>query len=193
MMSDESKSEAQINLTLVTQRLQQTLADIRKVLSIDLADFPARVAKKRFLEGGEFSSKMDEVALSAFKRDIVQLATAGVEPVLNQLETDDIWLKLTGELPDTDKRSLEWNPAVFQQLQGVAQATSGILAAHGFPADSCSVEYKTPTWFIEGLYLPGLIENYWKGMAELRAAQAQAAEVTRVEEVQQLADRWEEA
>ena len=193
MTSDEIKSEAHINLALVTQRLQQTLHDIRKVLAADLKAFPGREAKKRFLEGGAFSSALDATVLSAFKIEIDGVGSGLVKSVIEDLGNDSVWLEVSGDLPDTDKRSLEWNPVVFQSLQRVADATSEVLRKHGFPSDSCLVDYKTPTWFIDGLYLPGLIENYWKGMAELRAAQNQAEEVTRVEAVQHLADRWEDA
>lgn len=192
-MSDESSNDASANLALVTQRLQQNLNDIRKVLGVDLKAFPAREAKKRFLEGGEFSTAMDDGAVSALKIDLAALSEGLVDSVLDTLGEDAGWLEIGVDLPETDRRSLEWNPVVFQQLQRIAEATSELLSKHGFPAAVCTVEYKTPTWFIDGLYLPGLIENYWKGMAELRAAQGQAEEVTRVEAVQHLAERWEDA
>jgi hypothetical protein len=193
MTTEKTSNEANANVALVTQRLQQNLNDIRKVLEQDLRAFPEREAKRRFLENGTFSEEMDDSTLSAFKEDVSALSGGVAASAIEALSEDSPWLDMRGDLPETDQRSLEWNPVVFQHLQSVAGGVQQVLEKHGFPAELSSVEYKTPTWFIDGLYLPGLIENYWKGLTELRAAQVQVDEVQRVESVQNLADRWEDA
>ena len=193
MSSEEPDNEVKVNLALVTQRIQQTLNDIRKVLSVDLMAFPMREGKKRFLEGASFSTSMSKDDLSRFKTEMAALNDEVVAAVITSLSADDVWLEVSGELPESDMRSLEWNPVVFQHLQTVASAVQDVLVSSNFPSELTNVEYRTPTWFIDGLYLPGLIESYWKGMAELRAARQQADELSRVEAVHQLADRWDDA
>ncbi len=175
------------------EQVAEVVGAMRAVLAKDFAIFPSRVGKKRFLDGGSFSESLSDAQIKAIKADLQSLVTGTLADVLRALEPLDPWLVAKAELPREPPRTLEPNAAVWAELQRGASAVAAVLEKHGFPDRLCAVTYKTPTWFIDGAYMPGLIEKYWKWLGLLAEAEMRERKIEEDAGRRSLSHRWDEA
>ena len=192
MTSTDARNEAAAQLASARRHLGEVLGELRQVLREDLAAFPGREGKKRFVDSGDLGQGLSDEALGTLKRDLDAVASGVVQDVLAQLEADGPWLALSA-LPESERSTLESAKAVTGLLASVAEAVEAVLERHGFPPELREVGYRTPTWFIGGRYMPGLIEKYWAWLAKVRELEAALEEERRSDTVRDLARRWEEA
>jgi len=66
-----------------------------------------------------------------------------------------------------------------------------LLAGFGFSADEAG--YVPPRYFVGGLYLPTLVEHYWRLRSEIGALEAQKASLAAESLRQRLESRWNDA
>ena len=174
-------------------QIVETGAAIVDVVAADLPRFLKRETKKRFLGNVDFGSSMDDDALKALKSALDNLAAEVQGTLRAELTARDVWL--TDKVGD-DRKSLEGNAAVWTIIQKVSHGLSELLAAHGFPADheadgaQYNVVYRTPKYFIEHVYCPGLVEAYWKQVEEVVAIRAISDTLQTSATREVLEERW---
>ncbi len=179
----------------------QLFDNTERLLDIVCKDIPTyveREAKKRWLTHTAFASGMSDEKLRAFRDDIRALGASLSQELRAALSGDEVWL-FEGELPD-DRKDLQANTRVWEQLQAAPLQMARVFARIGLPADAEGtpdtpyvLRYQPPRYFVEGHYCPSLIETYWnhtETWQELSRALVKAqAQTSR----QVLERRWEEA
>ena len=174
------------------KQLESLISEMHAVLAEDLPAFPAREGKKRFLDAAERATEITDDEIAALKTALREVAEKASAQVVDQLRARDPWLS-EGASPGGEARVLDGNPAVTEALGQVARATHEVLEQCGLASADEPVCYRTPTWFIGGRYMPGLIEKYWKHLAQLQEIEKERAMSEREVERRSLAQRWEEA
>ena len=175
------------------QQLNQIIAEIRAVLAIDLREFPIRAAKKRYLALPEFAATITSDSLSKLKSELKEAAETKASEIIQTLSEFDIWVEGISPPGNKAAKTLRDNRKVSEALRGIAETTREVLESYGFPEALLDIHYDPPTWFIDGKYLPGLIEKYWKALASLRNLAREHKRAQHEQEVQVLAERWEDA
>jgi hypothetical protein len=157
-----------------------------------------REARKRFLEHVEFASQMSDEQLSSFK-DALRGAGQEVADALGQgLAQEQAWLA-PAPAPE-NRKSLEGHPALWPLLQTTAERLAQILGRFDVPADADRGEgspyhltYRTPMYFVDGVYCPSLIETYWGRLDEYENLEETVEVRQAVTSRQVLERRWDEA
>ena len=167
--------------------------EMHAVLAEDLPAFPGREGKKRFLDAPEAADKLSGDELAALKRDLREVADTVCAEVVSSLQAHEPWLHEQASVEEGGARVLDGSPEVAGAFHRVARATQAVLERRGLASAEKPVRYKTPTWFIEGRYMPGLIEKYWRWLSELQEIEREKARTARETERRSLAERWEEA
>ena len=92
---------------------------------------------------------------------------------------------------DGPGKSFAENQKLWAPTTAAAELVREILSAYGFPDTAPSPEYRMPTWFINGKYLPGIAEKYWGLIAEIREIRVRIREVERDSQRETLRKRWD--
>lgn len=178
---------------VLLEKIRRTAEEIRALLREDLPDFVAREVKTRFLEGGEFSSKLDEAQIKDIKDSAVAVGAEVAKEVDDTLAPLDPWL--AGLELGGDHRHISENTEVWARVEQVNHAVERLLGDKGFPRVGAAygVSYKEPARFIHGRYLPTLSERYWKLIAELLNLRSQVAAQLAARSRSDLVRRWDES
>ena len=175
------------------QQLAEVIDEMHAVLAWDLPVYPEREGKKRFLDAPEKAAEMAEGELAAIKKELRGVGSGIAAQVVEALRSHGPWQSEEASAEEGGARSLDGNPEVTAALYRVARATQAVLARCGLASAEESLRYKTPTWFIEGRYMPGLIEKYWRWLGEVREGEQARVQAAREDERRSLARRWEDA
>ena len=95
------------------------------------------------------------------------------------------------EKTTTDERSLEDAVGVWTHVQAIDGDIRELLTGFGFDADGAG--YVPPRYFVGGLYLPTLVEHYWRLRNEIGALEGQKASLAAESLRQRLESRWNDA
>lgn len=156
-----------------------TAAKIRACVVKDLRRFIERETRWRWLEHLDFADAMSDEDIRALKQKLDALSDSVGKQIDDNLADDAQWLAPTAAPPADQMKSIEHNTNVWAILQAVAFELAQILESSGFPADPASedgdkphspyhLQYRTPVYFLDGIYCPSLIETYWNQLGELR-------------------------
>jgi len=190
-MDDQTTTEPPLNK--IRSQLEGLVAEINSVLAKDLPSFPGREAKKHFLEGGDHATTMSDADLASFKEQIDAVVSEAVPSALVLLQDKDRWMNTDFDATDGPRKDLDANTNVSEVLASVGQAIEAVFAASPLGPVDGGVHYRTPTWFIGGVYLPGRIEKYWITLAQYAAALEEEQIQDAKQKVRSLAQRWEDA
>jgi hypothetical protein len=170
--------------------LLKLASEVRPVLAEDLEKYPGREVKRRFLADPEFARTLDDAALGRLKSELAGVGERLREQVAARLDDPEPWLK--GVEFEGPGKSFSENLALWSLTLPAAEAVRKVLDAFGFPGTAESPpDYRMPTWFINGKYLPGLAEKYWSLIGELREVRARILEVERSRLRDDLSRRWD--
>ncbi len=174
------------------QAVLKLKAEILPTLADDLARFPEREVRKRFVSSPEFAETLDDEALARLKAEVSRRAVAMRDRVISLMDEDDRWL--AGVDCAGPGKSLAENGRLWEPTGAAVDLVRELLTAYGFPKpEEYPTEYRMPTWFIGGKYLPALAEKYWACMAEVREARARIREVEEGLVRSGLGRRWDRA
>lgn len=158
------------------QSLLKLKAEILPILADDLARFPEREIRKRFVSSPEFAETLDDASVARLKAEVSRRSLAMRGRVVALLDEDDRWL--AGVDCAGPGKSLAENERLWEPTAAAVDLVRELLTAYGFPKpEEYPTDYRMPTWFIGGKYLPGLAEKYWACVAEVREARARIREV----------------
>lgn len=176
------------------ERALQTIARLKEeilpVLGEDLLRYPEREVRRRFVTSPDFAESLDDETIAAIKRDLARRAPQVRDRIIHAMSEEDRWL--CGVEFEGPGRSLAENPKLWEPTSLAVDLVREVLTAYGFPGhEDFPREYKMPTWFILGKYLPGLAEKYWAAIAELREVRARIREVEEGMVRERLERRWD--
>lgn len=189
-MTEAAVKELDDQIALCNQRFKQVVDQIRAVLAEDLPLFVGREVKRRFLARTDVAEGLSDEQLKELKRRSVDDGARAGARIMEALADDDLWSR-GGSEPD-DTRSLVGSDAVWEAVRTVEGDARTLLADFGLD-DADRPIYRTPTFFVRGLYLPTLVEHYWKLLGELAALRTRKTEVAAESKRARLTTRWDEA
>ena len=177
-------------LEAIRAKLQLQIVELVDVITGDLPTFTLKQIRRAFIEDVEFAEKLSDAELTAFKSRVHAFGDAlAVEIRASLLDDMDAWWGKAVPL-DAGGKTLDGNPAIAAKLAVIAPKIEAFIDhEHLSPIE---ISYKTPAYFIQGKYAPGMIEKYWSQLANLRAAEESRAIVDREERKARLAQRWDE-
>ncbi|MCB9728485.1 MAG: hypothetical protein H6744_03880 [Deltaproteobacteria bacterium] len=189
-MDEGTVKELDDQIALCNQRFKQVVEQIRAVLAEDIPSFVSREAKRRFLARTEVAERLSDEQVKELKRRATEEGARAGERILAALADDDLWAQ--GHAEPDDTRSLVGADAVWEVIRTVEGDARTLLSDFGLD-DADRPIYKSPTWFVKGLYLPTLVEHYWKLLGELAALRNRKQEVAAESKRLRLTTRWDEA
>ncbi len=189
---DTKNLEVNERTQAIRTQLSQTIERMRRVLEADLRAFPSREGKRCFVEAGDDAQHMDDESLRSLKDELAELASVHVDSIMARLQDDNQWLNIDQEIPDPVPKTLVLNSTIMTILEDIARQTRAVLQAKDLPDDVLDFSYKTPTWFIDHEYMPGLIEQYWELLVALREANREARTEQADQDTQDRTKRWDE-
>lgn len=192
MRGDDEVKDLRSQEARAVQAVLKLKAEILPILSDDLGRFPEREIRKRFVSSPEFAETLDDATIARLKGEVSRRSLAMRDRVIALMNQDDRWLAV-GDSAGPGK-SLAENEPLWEPTRAAADLVREILTAYGFPKpEEFPTEYRMPTWFIGGKYLPGLAEKYWACMAEVREVRARIREVEEGLVRNGLGRRWDRA
>jgi hypothetical protein len=190
MKPDDELKELNAREARARAAILKLAAEVRQVLAEDLAQFPGREVRRRFVADPAFAATFDDARIAAVKADVAKRGAALRDRVVAAMEAPDLWL--AGVDATGPGKSLQENEKLWAATAEAVTAARQALKAHGFPAaGDAAVEYRMPTWFIGGKYLPGLAEKYWALVGELRDLRQRIAELEQSRVRDALGKRWD--
>ena len=157
----------------IQSQILTTTTQIRNVVIRDLPRFLERETRWRWVRHIDFASEMTDDQITAIKAGLRTL-NARISPLISeQLDNDELWISADTPVSNNDK-SLALNTKIWAALQSISSHLSAFLTDNGFPDDPdgtveqpFNLQYRTPTYFLDGHYCPRLIETYWSHIAHL--------------------------
>ena len=188
-MSDVTTQQLDGQIALSRQRFTQVIEQIRTVLVTDVAGFAAKACKDAFLTQSSVADALDDGQLKAFKAQSAEVGGTSASRLGTALADESAWL--AGPDETTDDRSLADAEQLWGHVQQVDAAVRELLGSFGF--EGAAVAYAPPRYFVGGLYLPTLVEHYWRLRRELGTLEGQKVAVALESERQRLESRWNDA
>lgn len=187
-MSEVTSEELDGQLELSRQRFEQVTEQIRTVLVSDASSFIGKSAKTAFLNQPAVSDALSDGQLAQLKAQGGSLGASLGEELERVLLEPSCWL--SGPVSTQDERSLEGIQEVWGALDRVGAQARDLLERFGF--ETQGLTYVPPKYFVGGLYLPTLVEHYWRLRLEMEALQTQRADLAAQTTRRRLQARWEE-
>ena len=189
MREEDTLQTLKNEIETARNQLKPQIEGICGIIAGDLPNFVLRQVRLAFIEDLAYAQSKDDEALRALKGRIAAFGRVLSEEIKTSLLSDmALWWGQNVSLSQTGK-TLEGNTGIWQILSGIPERILAYIRKEGIvPLD---IVYTTPARFIEGKYLPGMIEKYWVQLAALRALEdaLQAAELEAGKAVQ--ASRWD--
>ncbi|TNF23696.1 MAG: hypothetical protein EP329_26865 [Deltaproteobacteria bacterium] len=190
-MSDaQTVEELEAQIAQRGSRFKQVIADIRAVLAEDLVQFFARETKRAFLSKAALSEALSDDQVKELKRRATEDGKAIAASIVEALADESLWHEVT-TVPD-NVRDLRAATPVWAQVTRVETALQSLLEGFGL-ADAEPVHYKSPSYFVKGLFMPGLAEHYWRLVHEVEELTEQRLQVETDAIKARLESRWDDA
>lgn len=192
MRGEDELKELRSREARAIQTISKLKAEILPILADDLARFPEREVRRRFVSSPEFAETLDDEAIAMLKAEVSGRAASVRDRIVALMDEDDRWL--AGVDCSGPGKSLAENERLWEPTRLAVDLVREVLTTHGFPRpEEYPTEYRMPTWFIGGKYLPGLAEKYWASVAEVREARARIREIEEGLVRAGLGRRWDRA
>ena len=189
MKADEELKELRAREARARQAVLKVAAEVTPILADDLLQYPLREVRRRFVASPEFAAAMDDDRIAALKADLAARASQARDRVARALEDPEPWVE-AGE-PQGPGKSFAENARLWAPTEEVVSLVREVLETYKFPEAGGDPEYRMPTWFIGGKFLPGLAEKYWALVGELRDLRARIADVEQAQVRDSLGRRWD--
>ncbi len=180
--------ELESQIELCEHRFDGVVEQIQAVLRADVRSHFAREARRAFIARPDQADALSDDRVRAFKA----AAEAGGEAASATLQAalaERAHWTAPAEAPE-DARSLEAATAVWAHITAVDGALAALLEEHGL-GGATSPSYRPPRYFVGGLYLPALVEHYWKLRAELEGLRGEREATLRAAQSDRLGTRWD--
>lgn len=170
-------------------QLRPQIEAICDVIVNDLPNFVLKQIRTAFIEDVAFAESKNDAELVALKGRIAEFGKSLSDEIRSMLLADmNAWWGAEVSIEKTGK-TLEGNDAVWKVLSQIEPRLNDFIWKEGIKA--IEIHYTTPARFIEGKYLPGMIEKYWAQMTALRALENERAEADQEARKENQASRWD--
>jgi hypothetical protein len=188
-MEDKTLEQLDELLENHKSKLSAQILEIVDLITGDLPDFVLKTVRHAFIEDVNFSEQKSDEELSTFKKHVSEFGQSLSSELRQSLLADmNNWWGQQVSAENSGK-SLDGNTAIKNKLNTINQKIAEFIQSeHLQPVE---INYKTPARFIEGKYLPGMVEKYWKQLQDLRAVEAKRAELDFEARKARLAQRWD--
>ncbi len=178
------------------RKLRETVDAIAKLLAEDLANYPERELRRRFV-ASDAADQLSAAELAQLRQAARELGSSHVVRIEKELAFPGPWMLSVAQLPQgagesRGKPSLSDLPLVWQVVARVDADVEALSLRFGLPADDRQpAGYQPPARFIGRQHLPTLTEKLVKGLEEVGELQgkldSEVAEQRRVDR----AARWD--
>lgn len=159
------------------------------IIAEDLTLFPERELRRRFLNNRGFAESLDEDTIRAIKKEAREKGALISPKVISSMQEDERWL--AGVRFEGPGKSFAENAVLWEPTSLACEVVKELLVTFRFPDAETAVEYKMPTWFIKGKYLPSLAEKYWALIAEMKEVDQRLQEGKEALRRETLAKKWD--
>ena len=188
-MSEKTLEQLDEEIESIKERLAAQIQEIVVIIVNDLPNYALKNIRRAFIEDVQFSEKMTDEELTAFKARIAEFGRILSEETRSALlENMDKWWGKDVYLESAGK-TLDGNLQIAPILNRIGEKITEFIQKEGLK--EIEIQYKTPARFIDGKYPPGMIEKYWAQLANLRAAEEQRSELDMEARKARLAQRWD--
>lgn len=172
------------------QAIIKLASEVCLILADDLLKYPAREVRRRFVAEPLFAESMDDATVQRLKAELDERSVPVRDGIMEHLNADDRWL--AGLEYEGQGKSFAENEKLWTPTAAAAELVREILTAYDFPrTEPPPAEYRMPTWFINGKYLPGMAEKYWGIIGEIREIRTRIREVEDGAQRETLGKRWD--
>jgi hypothetical protein len=154
------------------RKLRETVDAIVRLLADDLAGYPARELRRRFV-GSDGADQLSVAELAELRQVSRDLGATHVLRIEKELAFPGPWMLSVMQLPTAPgdvrgKPALTDLPLVWQVVSRIDADVETAAARYGLPGDDRSpLGYTPPARFIDRQYLPTLTEKLVKGLQEV--------------------------
>lgn len=187
-MSEKAMNELNERRAVLLAQIERAVEQLCEVIQTDIVGFAIKAVRRAFIEDTHFAQSQSDEALKDFKARLHAFVQGLAQSCSERLRADmDLWL---GEdVAASEGKTLEANARVWAILAEISPSIARFMHDAGLHGEIA--QYKTPMYFIDGKFAPGIIEKYWASLASLRALDQEieqdAAERLRDEQ----ASRWD--
>lgn len=188
-MNDSALHRLDGRLDSMRSKLDAQIRELADVIVNDIPTFAQKNVRKSFIESVDRVESKSDGEIAELKQKLRDFSASLTEKYRAALLAGmDIWRGSDVAL-DAGK-TLDGNAAVSAILSQIATDVAEFIEA----ADLCPIDivYKTPAYFINGKYAPGMIEKYWMGLAALRALEKEREQAECEAKKVRVAQRWDE-
>lgn len=170
-------------------QLKPQIEAICDVIVNDLPNFVLKQVRAAFIEDVSFAESKKDEELVELKARIAAFGQTLSSDIHQRLLSDmDAWWGDAVSIEKTGK-TLEGNDQIWNILSEIKPRLTQFIQGEGLVA--VDFKYATPARFIEGKYLPGMIEKYWAQLTALKALQNERIEADREARKTKQATRWD--
>ncbi|GEM_PF-3568679 len=173
------------------RRIEETSAQIAKVLASDIQGYPDRELQRRFLTHSEVAGSITDAALKKLRTDAGALGADLADRVVDTLADQALWTALLdagSEVPGGKEfRSIA---PVWAALGFIDADFEELASAAGLHDDRDPAGYAPPRRFVDRLYLPTLVETMLRELANLANLRVAASAEAEAETRDSLSARW---
>lgn len=183
------KSEIDSQIELRKEQLAKVIDDIASLMQRDAVNFVPRAAKEAFLSLGETAQQWSDEELKKLKAAAVEQGQHLGDEVYQSLKNVEIWLK-QNIIEGQNKIKLKDLDGIWAKVESQTKnATTKVLKT--FKLDQFIPDYREPSYFVDGKYLPSLLENGTRLIKEIRGLIQDKANQHSSTIREKLAERWD--
>ena len=179
--------ELQPQFEAATRRRERVVASMARVLALDLSSWVKSRGREAFIAHELSCDEPETVDVGALKGAVLSLASSASHAALDTLCSTEVWRT------DREGRDdlLGRFPHVQQVISRWEERLISILKAQGLYVDRA--RYIAPRYFVDGLHLPTLLEEFWRIDGELNSLERIAEEAVIDRRRARIAARWDAA
>ncbi len=192
MSNDERIQELREKQAWIREKTEQLMAEVLKVLQIDLPLFVDRELKKAFVADPDFAEAMPDERIREIRRAARERGEAKARDIVERIRDLDLWLD--GAKYAEGAKTLEDHHDLWRVVDEISMVVRELLKDYGFPkqyVDTVEIHYRQPRWFISGVLLTTTAEKYWQKMAEYNAVAQELEELDLKTRREALKRRWD--
>ena len=176
------------------QRILTVARDITAVIALDVAEYPDRELKRRFMADPSRAEAITDADLKRLRAEARELGGQLATTIPKLLAPPTPWLALADSDSDVPTgKDLALIGPVWALLGTIDQGFEKLAGRYYLPDDRDPAGYVPPRRFVQRLYLPTLVETCLRELGSLRNLRRAAAAEQEAAHKQSLSARWADA
>lgn len=188
-MSQKTLEQIDEQIESAKLKLNANIRELVEIIVNDIPTFAQKHVRRAFIENVDRVENKTDAEIAEIKEKLGVFSHNLVEKYRAELLADENrWIGK--DVPLDAGKTLDGNPFIAPILARIADDIRAFIES----IDLLPLEmiYKTPAYFINGKYAPGMIEKYWAQLADLRSLEEEYAQIEHETRKNKLAQRWDE-